>query len=111
MNSPELLGLETNSFQRSDGGVQSLLRVTRVHQEEEAFGKLRTDAPGRGGDALSSADQKVRQQRDLLMAALAQIISLGKDEEIFNLNRRTYMNLFQYVCRNVSLIRTENVLT
>ncbi len=59
-----------------------MLGITGVHHEEEAFGKLRTDAPSRGGDTFSSADQKVRQQGDLLVVGLAQTVSLQKHNGI-----------------------------
>lgn len=74
-------------FQKSSGGVQSLLRITGIHHEEEAFGKLGTDAPSRGGDAFPSADQKVRQQGDLLVVGLAQTVSLQKDMEILHFKK------------------------
>lgn len=70
--------------------VESLLRFTGVHHEEQAFGKLRTDPPSRGGDAFSSADQEVRQQGDLLAVSLAQTISLPK-EFLFFLKRETFL--------------------
>lgn len=62
---------------QSVGGVQSLLRVAAVHDEEEAFGELRADPPSRGRDAFPSADQKVGEQ--LLAVALARFIGLLKD--------------------------------
>ncbi len=72
----------------SDTGVQNLLRVAGVHREEEAFGKFRTDPSSRGGDAFSSADQKVRQQGDLFAFCLAQIVSLRKDKVTLSLKYR-----------------------
>lgn len=63
-------------FKRSDCGVQNLLRITGVHHDEEALGKLWADASSRRGHPLSSADQKVRQQRHLLAVGLTTAVSL-----------------------------------
>lgn len=73
------VGNNAEKTQQSVGGVQSLLRVAAVHDEEEAFGELRADPPSRGRDAFPSADQEVREQGGLLAAAPARFIGLLKD--------------------------------
>ena len=72
--------VDTNVRQRSDGGVQGVLGVTGGHKQEEASGQLRADAAGRGGNAFSSADQQLRQQRNTLTLTLTSTVGLQETD-------------------------------
>lgn len=94
-----------NNVEKSVGGVQGLLRVAAVHDEEEAFGELRADPSSRGRDAFPSTDQKVREEGGLLAAALARFIGLLKD-----MHNSKDGRLFCWQIHSISQNRIQHVL-